>query len=149
MMRKRCLVALVALVAGCSGSLLENRVEYKSAGKLPPLELPPDLTAPSRDNRYQVPDLNQTGTATYSAYSSERTGVSRTGSTEILPAISASKVRMERAGTQRWLVVPQVPEKLWPVVNEFWQEAGFLIKIETPEAGVMETDWAENRSKIP
>jgi outer membrane protein assembly factor BamC len=35
------------------------------------------------------------------------------------------------------------------VVKEFWQENGFLIKMEVPESGVMETDWAENRAKIP
>lgn len=149
MMRKWVIVALAALVAGCGGSLLDNKVEYKSAGKLPPLEVPPDLTALSRDTRYQVPDVNPTGVATYSSYSAERIGGPRLGSTEILPAISASKVSMARAGTQRWLVVPQSPEKLWPVVKEFWQELGFLIKIEVPEAGVMETDWAENRAKIP
>ena len=149
MMRKWSVVALAALLAGCGGTLFESKVEYKTAGKLPPLEVPPDLTAPSRDTRYQVPDINPTGTATYSAYSSERAGGPRVGSTEVLPAIAASKVRIERAGTQRWLVVPQTAEKLWPAVKEFWQELGFLIKIEVPEAGVMETDWAENRAKIP
>ena len=150
MMNKWFVAALAVLLAGCGGSLFESqRIEYKTAGKLPTLEVPPDLTAPSRDNRYQVPDINPTGTATYSTYSSERAGAPRAGSTEVLPAISATKVRMERAGTQRWLVVPQSPEKLWPVVKEFWQELGFLIKIEMPEAGVMETDWAENRAKIP
>jgi outer membrane protein assembly factor BamC len=56
---------------------------------------------------------------------------------------------MERAGTQRWLVVQGEPDDIWPVVKEFWQELGFIIKIEMPEAGVMETDWAENRAKIP
>jgi outer membrane protein assembly factor BamC len=35
------------------------------------------------------------------------------------------------------------------VVKEFWQSLGFLIKSENPETGVMETDWAENRAKIP
>ena len=56
---------------------------------------------------------------------------------------------MERAGTQRWLVVKGEPEEIWPVVKDFWHELGFLIKLELPEAGVMETDWAENRAKIP
>jgi outer membrane protein assembly factor BamC len=150
MMKKRFVAALAVLLAGCGGSLFESqRIEYKTAAKLPTLEVPPDLTAPSRDNRYQVPDVNPTGTATYSTYSSERAGAPRAGATEVLPAISPAKVRMERAGTQRWLVVPQSPEKLWPVMKEFWQELGFLIKIEVPEAGVMETDWAENRAKIP
>jgi outer membrane protein assembly factor BamC len=150
MMRKGLVAVLAALLAGCGGSLFESqRIEYKSASKLPPLEIPPDLTAPSRDNRFQVPDINPTGTATYSTYSSERAGAPRTGAAEVLARMPANKVRVERAGTQRWLVVAQAPEKLWPLVKEFWQELGFLIKIEAPELGVMETDWAENRAKIP
>ncbi|MCK9202791.1 MAG: outer membrane protein assembly factor BamC, partial [Gallionella sp.] len=56
---------------------------------------------------------------------------------------------IERSGTQRWLVVSGSPEKLWPGVKEFWQELGFLVNVEVPEAGIMETDWAENRAKIP
>jgi len=60
------------------------------------------------------------------------------------------RMRIERAGAERWLVVQdQIPEKLWPVVKDFWQENGFLIKTEVPEAGVLETDWAENRANIP
>jgi outer membrane protein assembly factor BamC len=150
MMRTWFVAVLAVFLAGCGGSLFESqKIEYKSAGKLPPLEVPPDLTSPSRDNRYQVPDINPAGTATYSTYSSERAGEPRTGSTEVLAAIPANRVRVERAGTQRWLVVPQTPEKLWPIVKEFWQELGFLVKIEAPEIGVMETDWAENRAKIP
>jgi len=45
--------------------------------------------------------------------------------------------------------VQEPPEKLWPLVRDFWQENGFLIQVEVAEAGVMETDWAENRAKIP
>ncbi len=149
MIRNWCAAALALFLAGCGGSLLEQKVEYKSAAKLPPLEVPPDLTTPTRDNRYQVPDINPKSTATFSSYSSERAGGSRAGATEVLPAVAAAKVHMERAGTQRWLVVPETPDKVWPQVKEFWQENGFLIKVEMPEAGVMETDWAENRAKIP
>jgi outer membrane protein assembly factor BamC len=43
--------------------------------------------------------------------------------------------------------VQEPPEKLWPLVKDFWQQSGFLIKTEMPEAGVMETDWAENRAR--
>ena len=45
-------------------------------------------------------------------------------------------------------MVQEPPEKVWPVVKAFWQENGFLIKVEMPEAGVMETDWAESRARI-
>jgi len=142
-------LAVVALtLAGCSSTLLEaDRVEYKSAAKLPSLEVPPDLTSPKREERYQVPDISPTGTATYSGYSADRTGAPRSGTTEILPDVG--KAKLERAGSERWLVVSEPPEKVWPIVKEFWQENGLLINIEIPEAGVMETDWAESRARIP
>ena len=148
-------LCLAAAVAGCSvlSDILPEakKINYKSAGKLPPLEIPPDLTAPGSDERYHVPDISPTGIATFSAYNKERSktaGVT-TGGASILPSMDDVGVRMERSGTQRWLVVNGEPEEVWPIVREFWQELGFLIKMEMPEAGVMETDWAENRAKIP
>jgi outer membrane protein assembly factor BamC len=58
-------------------------------------------------------------------------------------------MRIERAGNERWLVVDRPPDAIWPVLREFWQEQGFVINIELPAEGIMETDWAENRAKIP
>lgn len=144
-------IAVAASIAGCgSTSLLESKkIDYKSAGKLPPLEIPPDLTSPTADNRFAVPDVNPQGSATFSVYNKERAGQSPVSAdtSNLLP--SQEKVRVERAGSQRWLVVNATPEQVWPVVKDFWQENGFLIKQEIPESGVMETDWAENRAKIP
>ena len=57
-------------------------------------------------------------------------------------------MRVEREGNQRWLVVKGRPDQVWPVVKDFWQETGFIVNVELPEAGVMETDWAENRARI-
>lgn len=142
--------ALVTLsVAGCGSMdmLKSKKIDYKSAGTVPTLDVPPDLTAPTADTRYQVPDLNPRGTATYSTYSAERSENAGAGKSDILPA--ESKVRIERAGSERWLVVNMSPEKVWPIVKDFWQENGFVINVEDRQAGVMETDWAENRAKIP
>ncbi|MBI3140933.1 MAG: outer membrane protein assembly factor BamC [Rhodocyclales bacterium] len=137
-----------AVLGGCSGSLVESKkIDYKSTGKLPPLEIPPDLTSPSRDERYVVPDINPKGSATYSAYSTERSGNRPAATPEILPQIE--KMRVERSGSQRWLVVAGTPDKIWPSVKEFWQELGFIINLELLDAGIMETDWAENRAKLP
>jgi outer membrane protein assembly factor BamC len=68
------------------------------------------------------------------------------GSTGVLPDVSNAHI--ERAGTQRWLVVQGTPEQLWPVVKTFWQETGFVVNVETPETGILETDWAENRAQF-
>ncbi len=139
-------VAMMLAIAGCT-VLESKKVDYKSAGKLPPLEVPPDLTALGADDRFAVPDINPQGSATFSVYSKERSGQPQGGMSNLLP--SQDKVRVERSGTQRWLVVNAPAEQVWPVVKEFWQEMGFIIKTEVPESGVMETDWAENRAKIP
>jgi outer membrane protein assembly factor BamC len=138
----------VLLLAGCGILPDSKKIEYKSAGKLPSLEVPPDLTRPSRDERYAVPDIaGSKGSATYSAYTSERGATRTTTAPELLPQIE--KMRIERSGTQRWLVAPGKPEQLWPLIKEFWQEMGMLVNVELPEAGIIETDWAENRAKLP
>jgi len=144
-------IAVAAALCACTttSSLLEGtKVDYKSAGQLPSLEIPPDLTTPARDNRYVVPDTGKSS-ATLSGYQADRAQQAKTGNinTSVLPSIE--RMRVERSGSQRWLVVAEPPEKLWPLVRDFWQENGFLISINLPEAGVMETDWAENRAKIP
>ncbi len=143
-------LASLLVITGCSLLSEEDKFNYKSAGKLPPLDIPPDLIAPSADERYAIPDTSQSGSATYSTYN-QGTG-DQPRSTALSPSVlplSGDGVHIERAGTQRWLVVPQEPEIVWPVVREFWQELGFLIKTEEPETGIMETDWAESRAKIP
>jgi outer membrane protein assembly factor BamC len=150
-------VVISIALAGCSGSLLESKkIDYKSsavASKLPSLEIPPDLTAPTADDRYAVPDMNPKGSATFSAYNAERAGQSSAaGGAAVAPVAvapqSIDKMRVERSGTQRWLVVPGTADKVWPQVREFWQENGFILNVDRPEIGVMETDWAENRAKI-
>lgn len=136
-----------ALLGGC-GIIQSDKIDYRSTAKLPTLEIPPDLTQPQRDERYAVPDINPKGSATYSVYNAERAGSGRASTAvEVLPQSEA--IRVERAGSQRWLVVKGAPDKLWPVVKDFWQETGFVINLELPDAGVMETDWAENRARIP
>ena len=136
---------LTLAVSGC-GIMESKKIDYKSSGKLPSLEVPPDLTSPTGDNRYAIPDTQGSGSATLSTYSQERRTQSASA-TGLLPA--QEKARIERAGSQRWLVVQATPQEVWPVIKDFWQENGFIVNLESPETGVMETDWAENRAKIP
>lgn len=141
------LVALAVVASGCS--MFEGKkIDYKSSGSLPPLEAPPDLVMPAGDSRFAVPDINPGGAATFSAYDRDRSGKPKSaGEQALLPKVDRASI--ERAGTQRWLVVKAPATEVWPVVKEFWQEMGFLITLEQPDAGVMETDWAENRAQIP
>src|SRR5450830_915519 len=139
-------------LAGCSAvsNMLEgDRIDYKSAEKAkgPRLEVPPDLTQLQRDNRYAIPEANK-GVATASGYSLEQKTRPAADAAAVAPQAKGD-LRIERDGTQRWLVVSQTPEQLWTPIKDFWQDSGFLINVESPDTGVMETDWAENRAKIP
>lgn len=146
---------VVIAVAGCSSVesfLAGDKIDYKGqANKTAPLEVPPDLTQLSRDSRYQP----QGGVISASGMQSPNAATSA----GVLPAAAASApgvapstigdLHIERDGNQRWLVTPTPPDQLWPQLRLFWTEAGFALAVDDPQAGVMETDWAENRAKIP
>ena len=157
--RRSALIALaLTSLAGCStlnsltGALQPDQIDYKSAGKVSTrqLEVPPDLTQLRRDNRYAIPGAGG-GSATASTYNLQAgAGANRAAPASATVAPKATPaLRIERNGNQRYLVTSQTPETLWPQLKDFWQELGFLINIEQQQAGVMETDWAENRVKIP
>ncbi len=151
----------LASLAGCGsintsfGKLMEpERIDYKSsssaASKSRPLEVPPDLTQLQRDSRYALPDTANRGVATASGFNTTQAAAPAAASAASpVAANTSAQARVERDGSQRWLVVKMAPEVLWPQVKEFWQDSGFLIATENQETGVMETDWAENRAKIP
>ena len=135
------LAASIALVsAGCesiAGFSPSKRVDYKSASSGPALELPPDLTTPRYDDRYRV------NTATGLAAA----GSNKESRSALLPQTPDAKI--VRAGSERWLVVKATPEQAWNTTREFWQEMGFVLAVENPQVGFMETDFAENRAEIP
>ena len=134
-------------LAGCGSMSLEGkRVDYKTdVVKVPTLEVPPDLTAPAAEDHYTIPE----GSAAVANYSDFAKGSapSQARASSVLP--ESRNVRLERDGTQHWLVVNDKAENVWPVIKEFLQDNGFVIKTDNPQAGILETDWAENRSKIP
>ena len=144
------LIASLVALGGCStinDALQGDKLDYKSQAntKGTSLEVPPDLSALPRDDRYDIPaDRNS---ATLSAYNQQRASGAPVQGNVVLPTVKDA--HLERAGGQRWLVVNIPPEQLWPLIKEFWQENGFLIKSESQDTGIMETDWAENRAKIP
>ncbi len=136
-----CLPALaISLSLGACSVLEGDRIDYKSAGKAPSLEVPPDLTQLSKDTRYNIPG---------GSVSASSLDVGKTPVNVGTAATSLGDVRIERQGNQRWLVVNRPPEQLWDTLKDFWQENGFLLTLNQTNIGIMETDWAENRAKLP
>ena len=100
-----CAMVVAVLLAGCGGSLqrvLEDTVasgdaDYKSSRRLPPLEIPPDLSSDSIRESLVVPSSGEV-----TASELERDGARRPGtpaSTAVLP--EQSDIRVERNGDKR------------------------------------------------
>lgn len=144
-------VLALTLIAGCSSineAMQPDKIDYKSQGKkTASLDIPPDLTKLEGDRRYTVPDA--AGTSTLSNYNQATKTREASPTDNVLPA--AQGIRMERDGNQRWIVISNGmrADQLWQQLRGFWQESGFLLVQDSPETGIMETDWAENRAKIP
>jgi outer membrane protein assembly factor BamC len=146
-------LALVAL-AGCStvNQFLgkEESIDYKSAqAARPSLTVPPDLTQVPGNSRYSVP--GGSGTATYSDYATEQARrqaqAGDASNAAVLP--QREDMRLARDGELRWLVVNMPATEVFNKAVEFWQSEGFAIRSQNPQAGLIETDWAENRANIP
>lgn len=133
------------LVGACSTAekaFPPKEAEYKTKGRTgPALEIPPDLSADTIEDEMIIPEA--TTASEYSA-SGSRTVLEEAA---VLP--DQPGMQIERDGDKRWLVISGNPQVVWPKIREFWLQTGFLIDNENPNAGVMQTDWAENRADIP
>ena len=133
-------LAITVALGGCS-VLQEDKVDYKSAVKAPTLVVPPDLSQLRRESRFAFESTSATAAGFQSA------------SARVVDAGTASntlgKVKMERQGDQRWLVTSMPADQVWPALREFWTASGFPLTTDSPDLGIMETDWAENRAKLP
>ncbi|CAN5322011.1 outer membrane protein assembly factor BamC [soil metagenome] len=159
-------LALLASLAGCSTidrAISGDKVDYQSSvpAKRSTLEVPPDLTQLSVDQRFIVPGnpsapAPSTVTAstfrpapgTAAAAAATTAALQGQGTPSVAPA-AIGNVQIERSSDMRWLSTTQTPEQLWPQLKTFWTDRGFTLAIDQPEIGLMETDWAENRAKLP
>ena len=156
LLNKKCgvvaaLIATVLLLSGCNSlrSVMsgDDAIDYKSVVRTDPLSIPPDLTQASNDPRYRSPTA---GTTTFSQYQQAQTsgrGVPNAAQSGVLP--TRSDMRVMRDGELRWLTVDMAPEKVFSMTADFWTESGFTLEVTDPKAGLLVTNWAENRAKIP
>ena len=144
-------LSCLAALAGCStvdNFLSGDKVDYRSTSttRSAGLEVPPDLTQLSKESRYQQPN----GAISASTFnSSTATAAAAPSIVPVVAPQSLGAFRIERLGNERWLSTTLTPEQIYPQVRAFWKDNGFNLIQDRPEAGVLETDWAENRARLP
>ena len=137
------LLGLAVALTACS-SLQEDKIDYKSAKKASTLEVPPDLTQLSKDTRYTTAqDRSVSAVALAAGQQSQVPTIERAAPLQV------GDVSIERDGNKRWLVVNRPVDQLWEPTREFWLDHGFNLDQEKPDLGILETEWAENRAKLP
>ena len=139
-LQKISIASLSLALAACSTSQVGG-IDYKSARRGNSLETPPDLTRISGNDRYNVP--SSTSAVVFAS------GQKKEGQASTTALNAMGDVKIKRDGNKRWLVVARTPAQLWEPVKSFWEENGFALTVEDLKVGVMETDWAENRAKLP
>jgi outer membrane protein assembly factor BamC len=144
-------LAAALSLSGCSSldSLMSgDKIDYRSGGtKTTGLDVPPDLTQLTKDSRYQQTQGSAVSAAAYQA--GTPVAAAATVQSVAVAAQSVGTLKIERLGNERWLRTSLPAEQVWPQLQAFWKERGFVITQDQPAAGVMETDWAENRGKLP
>jgi len=141
------LVIAVAVLAGCGSwqKVVGKKADYKQSRTEEPLEIPPDLSSATIEDALVVP--GGTPPTTYSEYASGDQTKPAPGTTGVL--VQPENLRIERSGDKQWLVAQASVEAVWPKVRDFWLQNGFLLTMDDPAVGILETEWAENRADIP
>ena len=132
---------LVMVLGGC-GITETGKIDYKSGQKTTPLVIPPDLTQLSKETRYAVVNGSVSASNAQAAPDVSQSAIE-------LGTAGSSGIRMERQGNQRWLVIKQPTDAIWNTLRKFWVDTGFVLATDNKPLGIMETEWAENRAKIP
>lgn len=147
------LIAISTAIWGCDSmpnmddTFSGRKVDYKKQSRdIQPLEIPPDLSMIADEGMMNVP-LNNTAEELSSAADYAQAGQPNTVTSRVLPV--QDDIQLVKEGDVRHLVIHGSEEQVWDKMREFWLNSGFLIKREEPRAGILETEWAENRADIP
>ena len=140
------LIAAALALGGCGtwDKVVGKKADYKQSRSEAPLEIPPDLSSSTIEDGLAVP---AGAPATLSEYTAGEQGKAAPGASGVL--VQPQAMRIEHHGDKRWLVVQASAEQVWPKVRDFWLQNGFLLTMDDPAVGILETDWAENRADIP
>ncbi len=147
-------VAVVS-VTGCQwlgSKFTDEKIQYETTNTRAPLDIPPDLTQLPVDDRYQIPGRPTVVTASQVAETENARQVANGSATvatnaSVVPATVVAKIVKDANG--RYIDCNLPPETIWNTVLDFWPSVGLQVEREDPRAGIMETNWAENKADLP
>jgi len=149
-------ICIVFFLNGCLSeeqkqTIKENRVElgdvkinYYSDKSLTSLEIPPDLTSPSYENSFRLSEFVRN--VNPNVVNLTNNDLDKEPK-KIL--VAPTDILVKKSGNRRWLIVDKAPDLVWDLSKQFLKEKGFVIKKSNRKIGIMETDFLENKPKVP
>ncbi|MFO7788347.1 MAG: outer membrane protein assembly factor BamC [Halospina sp.] len=125
-------IAVLPLAGGC-GLFPDRSLEYREAPLGEPLQVPEDLSSQSFESEYVIPEVR--GDAT----------VEQDGEFEIprppdlTGQIMENNYQVSRSGDLSWLMVNDVPGRVWPAISDLLNDRGADVAYGDPRAGVQQT----------
>ena len=149
-LRAAALCPALLVLGGCSAlgiNFTDDKVQYEASNTRANLEVPPDLAPVANENRFEVPSRPGVVSANTEMARAQVAGEATQERGSIVQRTVVAKLM--RDGNERWLRVNADAEPLWTVVTDFWPSVGLTIRRQDAKTGYLETEWAENKAKLP
>lgn len=147
MHRQKSRAALAALfllgLGGCTafsgGKSTDTPANTRAA-----LEIPPDLARPAGDDTAVVAPGGAATLSDFAAKPGASTPAPAAGAPATsVPSTTPARVRLERDGAQRWLVVQDAPDNVFARARAYLLRNNYKLIVDSPKTGLLETDWIE------
>lgn len=132
------IMAVLPLAGGC-GLFPDRSLQYRDEPEGEPLEVPKDLSRQSFESKYVIPEIRTDASVDQEGDFEPPRPPDLTGQ------IMAKNYQVSRSGDLSWLVINEVPGRVWPAVSDFLNDRGVDLAHADPHAGIQQTT-ALNRS---
>ena len=120
-------LSLVACGKSSSQSYGDSRIQ-------PDLEIPPDLTVEYSNTKLELP----------SVVSANSGATAETGNS--IPVLAdIQSIKLEGYADFYWLSVDGPVDEIYQLVKKFWKSEGFILKVDEPVIGIMQTEWVYSK----
>ena len=136
-------VAASLVLSGCgwlfgdTGYFRDRDGDYREQRAEPPPAIPADLDGSALNEMMYIPEV--VGMDRYLAqreYELPRP-------TTLFAREEDRSVRIQRFGSDAWIVAPDPPPILWPKILQFLADNGVRVERDVPEQGILETEWLQ------
>lgn len=144
-MRHALVLPVLLAVTGCSylfgdeGRFRERAMDYKQAGSIAPLQVPADMDAKERKQRYPIPPLGK------GEFFVPEDSDDLPRPQGLVSVDEDAGIELRSDDDRHWLVVDQRATLLWPRLKEFLLSNGFIVEQEDAAKGTLETGWLQPR----